>query len=146
MSTGDVYVLINANSDLAIGYAEGLADFAGNEVITMRYEKGLSGDNCQWYIEKTEVKEDPDWNSVPENPIPSVNYFVYYNPETQIIHFVAEDQSLVDTDVFLYSINGTKAAEFRSTGDLSVADLPEGVYILRWMEGNKSRSVKFVKR
>lgn len=144
VNTGDVYVLINRNSNLVMNNSGGnTAD--GNRVITYTNDdRNLTSNNRQWYVEKTEVKDNP--SGVDENSMPSADYFVYYNPETQVIHFVAEDQSLIDTDVSLYSVSGTRIAEFRSTGDLSVADLPAGVYILRWMEGSQSRSVKFVKR
>lgn len=144
VNTGDVYVLINRNSNLVMNNSGGsTAD--GNRVITYTNDdRNLTSSNRQWYLEKSEAKEN--LSSLPEHSMPSTNYFVYYNPETQVIHFVAEDQSLIDTDVSLYATSGTKVGEFRSTGELSVADLPAGIYILRWMDGTQSRSVKFVKK
>ncbi len=142
VNTGDLYVFENKQSKLIMNNAGGGSN-NGNKVISYTNDdRNTTSLNRQWIVEKFELK---DFTSV-DKIISPTDYAVYYNPDEQVIHFVADDLSQIDTEVVLCNMSGAPVRSFRSTETMSVADLPNGVYIIRWMEGSQMRSVKFVKQ
>jgi H2-forming N5,N10-methylenetetrahydromethanopterin dehydrogenase-like enzyme len=64
----------------------------------------------------------------------------------QILHFGSETPEQLTFVVEVYSSAGRKVKNFRADQTCSVADLSDGVYVVRWRCGGKNRSAKFLKQ
>jgi len=72
-------------------------------------------------------------------------YALAYNPQTQVLHFGAEEPCQLSFPVSVYTVDGRLVATFRADEQLSMEGKPKGIYIVSWTVGGKTRSVKFRK-
>ncbi len=100
--------------------------------------------NRLWRIEKGEALPEPD---VPDaiDGIEPAEYALAYNPVTKTLHFGSETPEQLTFMVSVYNVAGLKVKTFRADEHCSVADLTDGVYVVTWKCGGKTRSVKFRK-
>ncbi len=145
VNTGDEYNFVNKQTNMVLNNAGGsVAD--GNKVVSYTSDatKNLTSSNRLWYIQKDTPKEQVGGVGITSPS--ATEYSVYYNPELQIVRFAADDASLLDVQVQIYTIEGSLRMQFNSSEQADVSALSAGVYIVHWIEGARTHSIKFVKR
>lgn len=145
VNTGDEYNFVNKQTNMVLNNAGGsVAD--GNKVVSYTSDatKNLTSSNRLWYIQKDTPKEQVGGVGITSPS--ATEYSVYYNPELQIVRFAADDASLLDVQVQIYTIEGSLRMQFNSSEQADVSALSAGVYIVHWIEGVRTHSIKFVKR
>lgn len=115
----------------------------GTAVLSYRTdERNSVSNNRLWYF--VQCDEIPIVDAI--GGIEPEEYALAYNPQMQILHFGSETPEQLTFVVEVYSSTGRKVKEFRADQTCSVADLSDGVYIVRWRCGGKNRSAKFLKQ
>ena len=92
---------------------------------------------------------EPEPDPEPIDAIASVEpaeYALAYNPQTKVLHFGSETPELLTFMVRVVTSNGMLVRSFRASEQCSVADLPQGIYIIMWKVGDKTRSTKVLLR
>ena len=69
-------------------------------------------------------------------------YALAFNPAGKYIHFGAEDPEQLTFTASVYSVNGMFVKSFVANERCSVAELPQGVYVVVWNAGGIKRSAK----
>ena len=76
----------------------------------------------------------------------NVNYALRYDKTRQVVGFVSFDiQELANVDVCIYTVGGRLLYTFKGTQEQSLAELPTGVYIIKWNWAGRSHDIKFRK-
>jgi len=103
--------------------------------------------NRQWYITKDakievedEEEEEPEPDAIAS--VEPAEYALAFNPQSKVLHFGSETPELLIFNVHVYSASGALLRTFRADEQCSVADLPSGVYVIRWVTGGRQRSTK----
>lgn len=78
-------------------------------------------------------------------PIEPEEYALAYNPETQMLHFGAEEPDKLAFSVRVFTASGQLVGTFQASQHFSMADQRPGFYIVAWTVSGKTRSVKFRK-
>lgn len=89
--------------------------------------------------------DDDDNNEEEPDAIASVEpaeYALGYNPQTKLLHFGSETPELLTFSVKIYSASASLIRTFTANESCSLADLPQGVYIIMWNVDGKTRSAK----
>ena len=108
-------------------------------------DRNSSSNNRLWRIIQADaLPEEQDTVTHVTLPEPD-EYALAYNPQTQVLHFGSETPGQLTFMVHVYAANGRQLLTFRADEHVSVAHLPEGIYIVSWKCGGRTRSVKFVK-
>ena len=106
--------------------------------------RNSSSTNRLWYITPYDEIEEEQMPDAIEDVEP-IEYALGYNPSTHVIHFGSETPELLTFKVFVYSSNGALVGSFYANEQHSLADLPHGIYIIRWVVGGKTRSTKVLR-
>lgn len=84
---------------------------------------------------------DPDPETAISQPEPS-EYALAYNPFTHTVHFGSETPEQLNFKVSICDMNGRCVRTFKANTPCQVNDLRNGIYIIRWQVGGKTRSTK----
>lgn len=115
----------------------------GTAILSYRTDDRNSvSNNRLWYF--VQCDEIPVVDAIRD--IEPEEYALAYNPQTQVLHFGSETPEQLTFVAEVYSVGGHKVREFRAEQSCSVADLTDGVYVVRWKCGGKTRSAKFIKQ
>lgn len=69
-------------------------------------------------------------------------YALRYAPTAKTLRIIANDRTLLDFDIHIYSLQGRRVKTFRASDECSVAELPSGIYIVNWVTGGTGHSAK----
>ena len=131
----------------------------GKNMFTMSSKSGFVGVNIVREGE-TVIPSAPEYNSVwtiveagnaptgiAENAYEqNVDYALRYDKTRQVVGFVSFDiQELANVDVRIYTVGGRLLYTFKGTQEQSLAELPTGVYIIKWNWAGRSHDIKFRK-
>lgn len=115
----------------------------GTAVLSYRTdERNSVSNNRLWYF--VQCDEIPIVDAI--GGVEPEEYVLAYNTQMQILHFGSETPEQLTFVVEVYSSAGRKVKNFRADQTCSVADLSDGVYVVRWRCGGKNRSAKFLKQ
>ena len=105
--------------------------------------KNSTSKNRLWYIDAGDpVEEEPDLIASVEPE----EYALAYNPDTHVLHFGSETPDMLTFTARVYSSGGTQVRTFLASQSCSVADLPQGIYMVVWTVGGRTRSAKLLIR
>lgn len=140
--TADYYAIANAQTGLAWNNSGGNAD-NGNPIITWTNDANNSvKPTRQWYIQKASEDMTDDIASASGDE----EYRVGYDPVTgHIVLHTKADASKVSSMIAVYDTNGCIVGRGDAETPVSVAQLPDGIYIISWNVGGTRRSIKFNK-
>ncbi|MBP3788718.1 MAG: CotH kinase family protein [Prevotella sp.] len=79
-----------------------------------------------------------------EHPEPD-EYALAYDPQRQWLHFGSATPEALSFPVSVFALNGMRVATFTASEGCSMADQPQGIYVITWKTGRNVRSVKFRK-
>lgn len=103
------------------------------------------GNNIRWRLVKA-TNEIVDNAIEPMDYMPSIDYAVIYDRDAMTLRFISEDMNVLSGVVAqVYTVGGRLLYTFKADRVQSVADLPSGTYIVRWMLGDAAYDVKFKK-
>ena len=95
--------------------------------------------------------DDPDDSDDPDTDVPvgiaaaePTEYALAYNAQTKVLHFGSETPEALTFTARIYTANGTLLRSFRASEHCSVADFAQGVYLIVWNVGGKTRSTKML--
>lgn len=142
INTENSYVIVNRQTQLAMNN-EGGGVNNGNSVLSWtNNEENGTKDTRQWHIEKDEKKVVTSIKSTRCE----MQYVVLYNSRTKQLHFEFKDAVRLDGSAEIYAENGRLMLQFAMTDFVDLSHLRKGVYILKWVEKDKKRSVKLLIR
>lgn len=101
------------------------------------------GENIRWQlVEATNAIVDDAIEPIDYASV--VDYAVIYNKDTETIYFASDDMDALSRIIVqIYTVGGRLLYTFNACGQQSVADLPSGTFIVRWMVNETPHSVKF---
>lgn len=101
--------------------------------------KNSSSKNRLWFI-----MPDEEIEVIPDDiaKVEPAEYALAFNPAGKYIHFGAEDPEQLTFTARVYSVNGMFVKSFVANERCSVAELPQGVYVVVWNAGGIKRSAK----
>jgi hypothetical protein len=115
----------------------------GTAVLSYRTDdRNSESNNRLWYFVRGE--ELPVIDGI--DGLEPQEYALAYDPYAQVLHFGSETPEKLTFTAEIYSSAGMKVKAFRADENCSVAELANGVYIVRWKFGSKVRTAKFMKR
>ena len=140
VTTADYYAIANAQTGLAWNNSGGNAD-NGNPIITWTNDANNSvKPTRQWYIQKASEDITDDIASASGDE----EYRVGFDPVTgHIVLHTKADASKVSSMIAVYDTNGCIVGRGDAETPVSVAQLPDGIYIISWNVGGTRRSIKF---
>ena len=142
--------ILQANTGLVAGGAERLI----SDMVPLLEKSGMDlelllledkGNNIRWRLVKA-TNEIVDNAIEPMDYMPSIDYAVIYDRDAMTLRFISEDMNVLSGVVAqVYTVGGRLLYTFMADRVQSVADLPSGTYIVRWMLGDAAYDVKFKK-
>lgn len=101
--------------------------------------KNSSSKNRLWFI-----MPDEEIEVIPDDiaKVEPSEYALAFNPAGKYIHFGAEDPEQLTFTASVYSVNGMFVKSFVANERCSVAELPQGVYVVVWNARGIKRSAK----
>jgi hypothetical protein len=132
-----------------IVWVEGIGDLRG--LLSVKSSCILDiNEQLLCYSEQGEVLyQDPDegecWlTTSTEDPLPD-DFSLYPNPASDRI-FISGERSNRPMEFTIYSSVGVNIRSGKTAdGSISVSDLPQGVYLIEWRQGDKKTTSRFVK-
>ena len=105
--------------------------------------------------ERNSVSQNRLWYIIPNGPLPEEitgvrdiepdEYALAYDPMQQVLHFGSETPERLTFTVSVHAANGVLIGQFKANEEFNMTNQPNGIYIVSWRCGNKTRSVKFKK-
>jgi hypothetical protein len=104
-----------------------------------------NGENIRWQlVEATNAIVDDAIEPIDYSPV--IDYAVVYNKDMETIYFASDDMDILSKiNVQIYTVGGRLLYTFKACEHQSVADLPSGTFIVRWMINETPHSVKLKK-
>lgn len=139
--------LKNINSDITKEPLEVIFDFDDRQFFGIVYgDCAMYSDVLDtfgnYYLRSWSGWVDP--NGMKDLPV-LAEYALAYNPVTKELHFASEDPSQLNFAANILTLDGRKVSSFNASERHSVADLPQGTYIIRWNENGRQRATKFLR-
>lgn len=103
--------------------------------------RNSSSNNRKWRFLAEEEYTRPDDPTAIDEPEPD-EYALAYNPSTRTLHFGSETPNQLNFMVCIYDMNGRRVKSFSAASSCQVNDLRNGIYIIRWQVGGKTRTTK----
>lgn len=155
--TEGYYNLVNKSTEHTANLEGGSASDGTGILSYTTDSRNSTSTNRLWYIVRGDKLEDdpapePDPEPEPEpepDMIASVEpteYALAYNPQTHVLHFGSETPELLTFKAKVHAANGALVRTFTASEACSVADLPQGMYIVVWNAGGITRSAKMLLR
>ena len=115
----------------------------GAEIISYTTDsRNATSHNRLWYIiPSSELPSRP--NAI--RPVEPAEYALAYDPVLKALHFGAEKPEELSFAVRVTDLSGKTLRTFDAQETCSIADLPDGIYIVSWKAGGTTRSIKFRK-
>ncbi len=141
--TGGQYNFLNLHTDhIANLRAGNAAD--GTQIISYSNDsRNSTSNNRLWYVTRQEPL--PDDTGIAELDDEPEDYALAYSPVDGLLHFGSSDPSRLGFKVRVTTIDGMPAGSFTASEGFSMRPLPDGIYIVTWKAGGRTRSVKFRK-
>lgn len=157
LSNEGLFNLLNVHTQHIVNLSGGSADDYTALLSYTNDEKNTTSTNRMWYLVKNgalpEVVDTIPNDTIPNDTIPVPDgiaqhqepaaYALAYNPQTNVLHFGAEDRSELTFTTHIFAANGRLVGMFKADEEFSMATKPAGIYIATWKVGGKTRSVKF---
>lgn len=139
--TNGRFNLVNKHTAHAINLNGGSRN-DGTSIISYTSDtRNATSYNRQWYVIPSD--EIPGANAIPS--VESIDYALAYNPNTQVLHFGADNPAELHFTARVFAVNGQLLLSFPASEECSLSQLPRGTYIVSWKESGRTRSVKFQK-
>lgn len=143
--TAGYYNLTNRYTDHTANLSGGSSSNGTSIISYTTDDRNTSSTNRLWYIIADEEIKEPYVNGIDDMSIEPEEYALAYDPQTQTLHFGSATPDQLTFMVNVYSLSGTKVAQFRADERCSISHLPSSTYIISWTVGGKTRSAKVKK-
>ena len=143
--TAGYYNLTNRYTDHTANLSGGSSSNGTSIISYTTDDRNTSSTNRLWYIIADEEIIEPYVNGIDDMSIEPEEYALAYDPQTQTLHFGSATPDQLTFMVNVYSLSGTKVAQFRADERCSISHLPSSTYIISWTVGGKTRSAKVKK-
>jgi len=140
--TGDRYNLINHYSGHAANLSGGnSAD--GTPILSYTSdERNATSNNRLWLLCDVDDVVPTDI-SLPNTA--DTDYALAYNTEAKKLHFGTEDPFILNFSVNIYNRQGHLIRTFKAADGTTLADLPEGLYLISWTTHGRQHTIKLNK-
>ena len=143
--TAGYYNLTNRYTDHTANLSGGSSSNGTSIISYTTDDRNTSSTNRLWYIIADEEIIEPYVNGIDDMSIEPEEYALAYDPQTQTLHFGSATPDQLTFMVNVYSLSGTKVAQFRADERCSISHLPSATYVISWTVGGKTRSAKVKK-
>ncbi len=143
--TAGYYNLTNRYTDHTANLSGGSSSNGTSIISYTTDDRNTSSTNRLWYIIADEEIKEPYVNGIDDMSIEPEEYALAYDPQTQTLHFGSATPDQLTFMASVYSLSGTKVAQFRADERCSISHLPSSTYIISWTVGGKTRSAKVKK-
>ena len=133
------YNIVSRWSKHAANLSGGNAADGTNIISYNSDDRNATSANRLWYIETVTTGIDDVISHV------ETDYALAYDPQTQFLHFGADNPTELSFLVVVYDQHGRRRATFRANDGCSLSSLPHGAYIVSWKHDGRQRSVKLTR-
>ncbi len=128
--SGNTYNLLNRHSQHVANLSGGSSLDGAHILSYTNDDRNATSNNRKWQINACEEITDKISETTP------YDYALAYNSQTGQLHFGADRMSDLTFTVTIYNIGGQRVARFQAANGFSMRNLPKGIYIISWTDGN----------